>query len=169
MGGTGGGAGGGLCSFTDPLDGVGGDPPSKDRGGSQGRWGGACFQMWPVFIWRPGLCAGQVRGGVGCVCLLTESWGLAHPKWPSSSSAQPFLVHGCVCGGVSWGHHWSVASGLREGIPQAPISTLPNLEIAESRGNCSDLIFPLSWLLESLSGKASESHLSQPLRGIVSR
>ena len=167
-----------MCSFTDPLDGVGGDPSSKDRGGSQGRWGRACFQMWLVFIWRPGLRAGQVRGGAGCACLFTESWGLPHPKWSSSSSSCSALfgswMYVCV-GGVFWGHHWSVASGLSNAKQntwapiRAPISTFPNPEIAESQGNCSDLIFPLSWLLESLSGKASESHVFQPLRGIVSR
>ena len=96
--------------------------------------------------------------GAGCACLLTESWDLEHPEWSSSSSSCSALFTTWMDVGVdTWvfgRHRWSTASRLREGISQALISAFPNPEIAESQGNRSDLlIFPLSWLPESLSVK----------------
>lgn len=68
------------CCFIDHLVEVGGGTSSKDSGRSLFGRGRVCFQMWPVFIWRRGLCAGEVRGRPGCAYLLTDILGPGTPQ-----------------------------------------------------------------------------------------
>lgn len=123
---------GDSCFFIDHLVEVGGGPSSKDSGRSLFGRGRVCFQMWPVFIWRRGLCAGEVRGRPGCAYLLTDILG---PGTPQLIVFLFLLLSPFGSGGV-WERFggtngtWPVDEGRVS--PRAPISAFPDPEIAES-------------------------------------